>query len=86
MKQLAKEKKIAKEKTRNTTGKPAKGSAANEELHLAAGGENHQIAGADHALLTTNQGVAISDNQNSLRANSHGPTLLENFVQTLPRI
>lgn len=27
------------------------------------------------ALLTTNHGIAISDNQNSLRAGARGPTL-----------
>lgn len=32
------------------------------------------------ALLTTNHGVAISDNQNSLRAGARGPTLLEDFA------
>ncbi len=31
-------------------------------------------------VLTTNQGVAISDNQNSLRAGLRGPTLLEDFI------
>ncbi|MEO7337981.1 MAG: catalase, partial [Caldimonas sp.] len=31
-------------------------------------------------MLTTNQGVAISDNQNSLKAGLRGPTLLEDFV------
>ncbi|MCA1788986.1 MAG: catalase [Thioalkalivibrio sp.] len=40
----------------------------------------HQIAGGDHPALTTNQGVAISDNQNSLKANPRGPTLLEDFI------
>ena len=30
--------------------------------------------------LTTNQGTPISDNQNSLRAGSRGPTLLEDFI------
>ena len=30
--------------------------------------------------LTTNQGVPISDNQNSLRAGERGPTLLEDFI------
>jgi catalase len=31
-------------------------------------------------VLTTNQGVAIADNQNSLKAGLRGPTLLEDFV------
>ncbi len=45
-----------------------------------AGGELHQAAGGEHHALTTNQGVPISDNQNSLRANPRGPTLLEDFI------
>jgi len=46
----------------------------------AAGGELHQPAGGEHSALTTNQGVVISDNQNSLKSHSHGPTLLEDFI------
>ncbi len=42
------------------------------------GGETHQTA-AD-TLLTTNQGVPIRDNQNSLKAGGRGPTLLEDFI------
>jgi catalase len=60
--------------------KQEKGSAPNEESQLAAGGERHQIADGEHPALTTNQGVALSDNQNSLRANPRGPTLLEDFI------
>jgi catalase len=30
--------------------------------------------------LTTNQGVPIADNENSLRAGDRGPTLLEDFI------
>ena len=40
------------------------------------GGETHQRGGG----LTTNHGVPISDNQNSLKAGARGPTLLEDFV------
>src|ERR1039457_644869 len=50
------------------------------ETHLADGGELHQVAGGEHPALTTNQGVMLSDNQNSLRANPRGPTLLEDFI------
>src|SRR6187399_312771 len=35
--------------------------------------------GADE-YLTTNQGVRINDNQNSLKAGARGPTLLEDFI------
>ena len=31
-------------------------------------------------VLTTNQGVPIADNQNSLKAGLRGPTLLEDFI------
>jgi catalase len=34
----------------------------------------------DGQVLTTNQGVAIADNQNSLKAGVRGPTLLEDFI------
>jgi len=44
------------------------------------GGELHQSAVGDHPALTTNQGLSISDNQNSLRASPRGPTLLEDFI------
>ncbi|MEO7116496.1 MAG: catalase, partial [Caldimonas sp.] len=44
------------------------------------GGELHQSAGGSHPVLTSNQGLPVSDNQNSLRANARGPTLLEDFL------
>ncbi|MGI5310718.1 catalase [Rheinheimera sp. WS51] len=44
------------------------------------GGETHQDAGNDHPALTTQQGVVIADNQNSLKAGARGPSLLEDFV------
>src|SRR6202795_4379 len=43
------------------------------------GGETHQQATTD-VLLTTNQGLSISDNQNSLKGGGRGPTLLEDFI------
>ena len=50
------------------------------DSQAAAGGELHQIAGGEHPALTTNQGIPVSDNQNSLKSNPHGPTLLEDFI------
>ena len=44
------------------------------------GGELHQSTGGSHPSLTTNQGVPISDDQNSLKAGVRGPVLLEDFV------
>jgi len=70
---------------RNTTsyfgkGKQEKDAVPEGDSQRAKGGELHQIAGGEHPALTTNQGVSLSDNQNSLRANPRGPTLLEDFV------
>ncbi|MHB8997350.1 MAG: catalase [Armatimonadota bacterium] len=69
-------------KTGTNSGKRKQEKAAvpGTDATQATGGELHQIAGEEHPALTTNQGVAISDNQNSLRANQRGPTLLEDFV------
>ncbi|WP_408950351.1 catalase [Lysobacter sp. Hz 25] len=44
------------------------------------GDELHQSASGRHPPLTTNQGLPLSDNQNSLRATERGPTLLEDFI------
>jgi catalase len=49
------------------------------------GGETHQRVPkrGSHGVeghLTTNQGIRVSDNQNSLKAGMRGPTLLEDFV------
>jgi Catalase len=57
-----------------------KGSTPTRDTQQAAGGELHQVAGGEHPVLTTNQGLALSDNQNSLRANPRGPALLEDFI------
>ncbi|KRE11705.1 catalase [Bosea sp. Root483D1] len=44
------------------------------------GGETHQTASAAEQRITTNHGVPLSDNQNSLKAGERGPTLLEDFA------
>ncbi len=45
------------------------------------GGETHQTSeNQDTDLLTTNQGIPVSDNQNSLKSGARGPTLLEDFM------
>ena len=43
-------------------------------------GELHQVASTPETRLTTNHGVPVSDNQNSLKAGRRGPSLLEDFV------
>ena len=56
------------------TKKPSKDHT---EIPFGSGGETQQ-RGAP--VLTTNHGVPISDNQNSLKAGARGPSLLEDFV------
>ena len=41
------------------------------------GGETHQVAGGDVATLTTQHGIPVADDQNSLRQGSRGPLLVE---------
>ena len=73
---------MSKEKTTDSSGKrkKEKDSALEGDSQLGAGGELHQVAGGKHPPLTTNQGVALADNQNSLKAHPRGPTLLEDFI------
>ena len=74
---------------------PAVGSSTVSETNKSdkTGGENspHGVNPLTHSLdrvrvdnsgqaLTTNQGVAVGDNQNSLKAGLRGPTLLEDFI------
>ena len=54
--------------------------APKDTIDAGAGGEWHQLAGGEHPPLTTNQGLVIADNQNSLKAGPKGPTLLEDFI------
>jgi len=73
---------MSKLKSANSAGKrrqPA-GPVHDASSQMAAGGELHQTAGGEHPLLTTNQGVGLSDNQNSLKASPRGPALLEDFI------
>ena len=51
--------------------------ARKQDLPQGSGGETQQRGGE---VLTTNHGVPVSDNQNSLKAGARGPTLLEDFV------
>lgn len=52
--------------------------ADRDNRNAGNGGETHQTAQGD--VLTTNQGIPVSDNQNQLKAGARGPVLLEDFV------
>ena len=47
-----------------------------QQVTRSAGGETHQVAGNGRPSLTTQQGVVVSDDQNTLRAGERGPGLL----------
>ncbi|HQT78961.1 MAG TPA: catalase [Rhodopila sp.] len=53
---------------------------ADAKIHRNAGGETHQLAGGDVPVMTTAQGIPVSDDQNSLKAGARGPVALEDFV------
>jgi catalase len=55
-------------------------TAANIQTLIAPGGETHQQASSPETQLTTNQGVPVGDNQNSLKAGARGPVLLQDFI------
>ncbi len=59
---------------------PAAAPQRTDDAPLGQGGERHQTAVSPAERTTTNHGVTISDNQNSLKAGDRGPTLLEDFV------
>ncbi|MGE3818903.1 MAG: catalase [Isosphaeraceae bacterium] len=62
-----------KDDARGTTSKPDAAVAAGK------GGETHQTASGDTPIMTTQQGIPVADDQNSLRVGARGPTLLEDF-------
>jgi len=50
-----------------------------QRVERGQGGETHQVASGDAPRLTTQQGVVVSDDQNTLRAGERGPSALEDF-------
>jgi catalase len=59
-------------KTRN-------GKVAETDMAAGPGGATHQTSLKGGVSLTTNQGVIVSDNQNTLKSGERGPSLLEDF-------
>jgi catalase len=50
-----------------------------QRVQRGHGGETHQLAGGDRPSLTTQQGVVVADDQNTLRIGERGPAALEDF-------
>jgi catalase len=64
-------------KAATKTRKPGRGDG--EIVPMGPGGETHQTAGGAVPVLTTQQGIPVADDQNSLRIGERGPTALEDF-------
>jgi catalase len=52
---------------------------ADHRVMTGAGGEVHQMADGETPVLTTQQGIPVADDQNSLKIGERGPTALEDF-------
>ena len=61
------------------TEKLAAAATAGEDTVVGRGGELHQMADETHPAMTTQFGVEIGDDENSLKGGERGPTLLEDF-------
>ena len=72
-------------KARESAAAPAATAASGQETagdlidEVGAGGETHQTVAGGQSRLTTQQGVPVADDQNTLRAGERGPSLLEDF-------
>jgi catalase len=55
------------------------GKKIENKTKKGAGGETHQISDTSIPTLTTQQGVPVSDDQNTLKFTARGPSLLEDF-------
>ncbi|MEI9994899.1 MAG: catalase [Rhizomicrobium sp.] len=70
----------ASKRAGKTASPSGTGQYGEVEVVRGAGGETHQTAAEGLEVMTTAQGMPISDDQNSLKIGTRGPTLLEDFV------
>ncbi|MEX5218879.1 MAG: catalase [Nitrospira sp.] len=52
---------------------------ADQTVSISEAGEVHQTATGETPVLTTQQGIPVADDQNSLKIGARGPTALEDF-------
>ena len=75
----------SKRATRSTAARPALDAASDQRDvadlvdHVGPGGETHQTVAGEQVRLTTQQGVPVADDQNSLKVGPRGPSLLEDL-------
>ena len=65
--------------TQDTTSERQTAQYLDQRVMTGAGGEVHQSAGGATPVLTTQQGVPVADDQNSLKIGARGPTALADF-------
>jgi len=72
---------VAKKPAKTSTRAAKTGAATSNTYNEVQGngGETRQTAAGDQAVLTTQQGIPVADDQNTLRAGARGPALLEDF-------
>jgi catalase len=67
------------EKTKHAVNDRVTAHYADQQVKTGTGGEVHQTAEGNTPVLTTQQGIPVSDDQNSLRIGARGPTAPEDF-------
>src|SRR5438093_6281822 len=72
-------KKNATRNTKDAANERQTAQYADQRVLTGAGGEVHQSASGDTPGLTTQQGIPVADDQNSLKIGARGPTALEDF-------
>src|SRR3982751_2281666 len=68
---------IKKKKIKDYTGSLKKVTLGKEHILRGEGGETHQTTDKANASLTTQQGVPVADDQNTLKIFPRGPVLIE---------
>jgi catalase len=75
----------SKPSTRRRAAQPAVDAASDQQPaaelieEVRSGGETHQTVAGGKPRLTTQQGVPVADDQNTLRVGPRGPSVLEDF-------
>jgi catalase len=58
----------------------AGGGHHHDHHEIGNGGELHQVAGGTHPPMTSQHGIAIADDENSLKIGERGPVLIEDHL------
>jgi catalase len=70
---------MARNKTPDPTTEFTATTIGDQKIHRGKGGETHQLAGGEVPVMTTQQGIPVLDDQNTLKIGDRGPALLEDF-------